>query len=148
MTKLYAGIDGGATKTRVVLTTADGVTLAEQVSGPSNYQTVGMDAAVANLLSGLDAALAQVGQPIQAVERVVAGVAGFDAKADATSILQMMAKAAVHTGPQTEWIAVNDAVVAWAGALAAQPGAIVISGTGSIAFAVNGDGCSCLLYTS
>ena len=41
MTKLYAGIDGGATKTRVVLTTADGVVLAEQVSRPQQLSDRG-----------------------------------------------------------------------------------------------------------
>jgi len=140
--KLFAGIDGGATKTRVVLTTLDGAILAEQVTGPSNYQTVGMDEAVHNLLGGVDAALAQVERPIGAVERVVAGFAGFDTRADLPSLQALMDRAGTHWGADRAWMAVNDAVVAWAGALAAEPGAIVISGTGSIAFAVNAEGCS------
>ena len=46
---LWIGIDGGATKTRVVAVGEDGVVIAEGLAGATNYRIVGVDAACLHL---------------------------------------------------------------------------------------------------
>ena len=137
---LFVGIDGGATKTRVVVADADGVTLAQAQSAASNYQIVGTDAAARHLSAGLIAAFERTPYASTSVAGIAAGFAGLDGPADVEAVSVLMARALTDAGLSAPWWAVNDAVVAWAGALGGRPGVIVISGSGAIALAVNENG--------
>jgi N-acetylglucosamine kinase-like BadF-type ATPase len=145
---VFVGIDGGATKTRVVLVDDSGALIAESSAGSSNHQVAGVAGAQSQIVHALEQALALAGidgrsRPDTergAIARVVGGFAGLDGPADTCAVAQVMEGAANHLRLHVPWIAVNDAVVAWAGALEGQPGAIVVSGTGAIAFAVNESG--------
>lgn len=138
--RFLMGVDGGATKTRVVIGDASGVCLGEGSSGPSNYQVVGVEAAAANLAEALRAALAAVGQPAGAIDRLVAGMAGLDSPADMPMIRALLEHGLGACAIDADWWVVNDAVAAWAGALGGEPGGIVISGSGAVALAVNSAG--------
>lgn len=136
----YVGIDGGATKTHVVVVDDGGDVLGEGTSGASNYQTVGVAQAQRNIVEALNAALAQAGRSVDEVDCVAGGFAGLDTIADVAAVQEVLAGARRQAGGEAPWLAVNDAVVAWAGALAGRPGAIMVAGTGAIALAVNQDG--------
>lgn len=137
---LWIGIDGGATKTRAVVVDEGGNVIAEGLAGPTNYQIVGVDAACLHLYRAVTAALTQVdGTPT--VRGIVAAFAGLDGPADVPPVRRMMESAAAEFSV-SEWWAVNDSVAAWSGALAGEPGVIVISGSGAAALAVGIDGVS------
>jgi glucosamine kinase len=137
---LFLGVDGGATKTKVVVVDETGALQAEAQTGASNYQIVGVDNAAQHLAQGISSALREAGSFPAAVIGMVAGFAGLDGPADVDAVSRLMTVAMVQTGVDAPWQAVNDAVVAWAGALGGKPGAIIISGSGAIAFAVNDSG--------
>jgi glucosamine kinase len=137
---LFLGIDGGATKTKVVVVDETGALQAEAQTGASNYQIVGVESAAQHLAQGITAALSTTGSTPAAVTGMVAGFAGLDGPADVDPVSRLMRVAMAQVGIHAPWQAVNDAVVAWAGALGGKPGAIIISGSGAIAFAVNQEG--------
>lgn len=141
--RFLMGVDGGATKTRVVIGDRSGACLGEGRSGPSNFQVVGVEAAGANLAEAARAALAAAGQPAGVVEALVAGMAGLDSPGDEPMIRALMEAGLGACAIDADWWVVNDTVAAWAGALAGEPGGIVISGSGAAALAVNGAGESC-----
>lgn len=129
------GIDGGGTKTRCLVADEDGRVLGEGLAGPSNYQVVGQATAVANILTAAEAALAVAGLSLHRVASVCAGLAGVGRPEDQV----VMQDALAFLRPARLQV-VPDARVALAGALAGQPGAVVISGTGSIAYGLDADG--------
>ncbi len=135
---LWIGIDGGATKTRTVAVGVDGVTVGQGLTGATNYQVVGVDVARRNLRHAIVQVLADVDEDPHLVN-LVAGFAGLDGPSDVATVAEMM-RNATQDLPNRRWWAVNDTVAAWAGAMAAEPGAIVISGSGAAALAVGENG--------
>lgn len=138
--EILIGIDGGATKTRVVIGGLDGTTLAEGSAGPTNYQVVGVEQAGANLAAALQAALDLLPQPRPSAARMVMGLAGLDSENDIPMVRATVASALEQCPIAASWQAVNDAVIAWAGALGGTAGGIVISGSGAAGLAVNEEG--------
>ncbi|MGB5048837.1 MAG: BadF/BadG/BcrA/BcrD ATPase family protein [Caldilineaceae bacterium] len=138
--QIFVGVDGGATKTRVVVGDGDGTVLAEGTGGPTNFQVVGTSQAGANLASALTAAMTSISPAAchtPRVARMTVGMAGLDSAADVPPIRTLLEQALAACGLETDWQVVNDAVIAWAGALGGQAGGIVISGSGAAALAVN-----------
>jgi N-acetylglucosamine kinase-like BadF-type ATPase len=125
------GIDGGATKTLAAVFDLDSHALHLAHSGPSNEDTVGVQAAVNALLDVAEEAIERAGIAQDSLAAAVLAVAGTDTEAIARHVL------AARTG---DWIVVNDVVAAWAAATGAQPGIAAISGTGSNVFGVGPDG--------
>lgn len=138
--KLWLGVDGGATKTRVVVADATGKPLAEGLAGPTNVQVVGINAAATNLAAALRAALADAPRTSSPTLRLTLGLAGLDGANDVPSVGAFITQALSRLNVRASWVAVNDAVIAWAGALDGQPGGIVISGSGAAGLAVNAQG--------
>lgn len=122
---LYAGVDGGATKTLAVVVDAEGREWGRAVSGSGNYQAVGLRRAVEHITAALgEAAKLAGGAPPLAAAWI--GLAGVDRPADAALL-----------APELEPLAgavriSNDAELALT-ALDGALGVAVISGTGSIA---------------
>ncbi len=133
---VFVGVDGGATKTRAVVTDAQGQILGEGRSGASNIQVVHAPQVGSFLAAALEQALAQAGVGWGQVRGLLVGFAGLDREADRAATQAVMEGLRLPA----PWLVVNDAVVAWAGALAGEPGLVVISGTGAIALAVNSNG--------
>lgn len=132
---ILLGIDGGGTKTRCLAADQSGRILAEGIAGPSNYLTVGRDAAAANVMAATEQALRASGATMADVVAVVAGLAAVGRPEDEAI---MRAALTFPAGVRLQLVA--DARVALAGALAGQPGAVVIAGTGSIAYGVDAAG--------
>ncbi|HWI62337.1 MAG TPA: BadF/BadG/BcrA/BcrD ATPase family protein [Symbiobacteriaceae bacterium] len=135
MERIVLGIDGGGTKTRCLAADGAGRILGEGLSGPSNYQVVGLEAAAGAVRAAAEAALAATGVALDEVAAVCAGLAGVGRPEDQAAMREALA-----CFGQARLEVVPDARVALAGALAGQPGVVVISGTGSIAFGLDGHG--------
>ncbi|OZB98620.1 BadF/BadG/BcrA/BcrD ATPase family protein [Paenibacillus sp. XY044] len=133
--KLIMGIDGGGSNTRVIIASPDGniVAYVEDQKAASHHRD---DQATDNVKTAIRKALSIAGCSPGDICGMAAGIAGYDRDKDLEWVqeltqLQDMACPKWH---------VNDAVAAHYGALMAQPGVVVISGTGSIIFGINEEG--------
>lgn len=135
--RYYAGIDGGQSQTIAVIGDESGRVLARGKAGPAD------EVAVAESPTRLRDALAQALRDAVAhagiaastqFETIVAGISGYEGRV----------YGAPPELPAKRLILEHDAPIAHAGALEGEPGAVVIVGTGSVAYARNGDG-SCAL---
>jgi N-acetylglucosamine kinase-like BadF-type ATPase len=133
--RIVLGIDGGGTKTRCLAADGAGRILGEGLAGPSNYQVLGTDGAVAAVMAAVAEALGVAGADLADVDAVCAGLAGVGRPEDHA----VMTAALPFAGPVKLQV-VPDARIALAGALGGKPGAVVISGTGSIAYGIDAGG--------
>ncbi|HZS43882.1 MAG TPA: BadF/BadG/BcrA/BcrD ATPase family protein [Blastocatellia bacterium] len=134
--ELIIGIDGGGTKTRVVVATPDCKVLGEGVSGPSNYLRVGMPTAVASVQFAVRKALEAAGVTLADVRAVFAGLAGLRSPTHRDEMLHALRPIL----PDVEIMVNTDAAVALAGATDGKAGVVIISGTGAVAFGINKEG--------
>ena len=121
------GVDGGATKTVALLGDLDGRVLARGISGPSNANAVGFDAACSALESALRMARANYPGEIRAL---CLGLAGVGRKDDAERFQNW----AVHRYPKTVVKVVTDAEILLIAGAPSGPGQALICGTGSIVY--------------
>lgn len=133
--ELILGVDGGGTKTRVVITDGRQRVLGEGDSGPSNPLRVGVNNAAANIRQAVDqacdAACVQRAD-IVAAEIGLAGVRRQDLR-------ERMREALLGLGIDLLEV-VTDADIALYGATDGAPGLVVIAGTGSICCGINARG--------
>ena len=124
----FLGVDGGQTSTTAVIGDQGGRVLGMGQGGPSNHVSAAnfIDAITASLR----AAYSQAGLDATAA-RFASACLGFSGgPADKQAILdQMLASDRI--------LVTDDAAIALSGALAGEPGIVVIAGTGSIAFGRN-----------
>lgn len=132
--EIVIGIDGGGTHTRVMVVDLAGNVLSYLENGASSIHKDLQ--ARENVQRAIEEAIRQSGSDMKHVLAMTAGIAGFDSKADLEWVLPMTAIEGLDCQKQH----VNDAVVAHSGALLTEPGIIVISGTGSIIYAVTEEG--------
>ena len=127
--QLFAGVDGGGTKCRVRLRDAGGALLGEAEGGSGNVR-LGLDLVWSNIIAALDEVLAQAGLDRTAYGRMSLGLglAGISRADDAD--------ATIAAGPKFgRCDAASDAHTACLGAFSGRDGGILISGTGSAAYA-------------
>jgi N-acetylglucosamine kinase-like BadF-type ATPase len=128
------GIDGGGTCTRAALAPAAGGELLSAAAGPCNWTTL----PPADCLAAIDAAAAQF-PPLTHGERVEAVClcsAGYYAPHHQSIVREALAA----RWPKAHLRLETDLVGAWAAALAAQPGIVLVAGTGSVAYGRLADG--------
>lgn len=130
------GIDGGGSKTVCVVSDASGWTLGEGRSGPSNHLKTGIFTAKRSLRNAILSALREAGVDLSDVEAACAGIAGVYRQQD-REIMRLVLREILPSG---QLYLESDAFVTLVGATGGQPGVVVISGTGSIAFGVNSRG--------
>ncbi|MEM6782916.1 MAG: BadF/BadG/BcrA/BcrD ATPase family protein [Bacteroidota bacterium] len=129
------GIDGGGTRTTVVLADADGTPRYRHEGPASLVHPDAPEAGAAAVAGVVTDATVQVGweRPARAL---CAGLAGVGLEADRNAV-----KRALEADGLAEQVAVvTDGRVAVEGALGSQPGLLLIAGTGSIAYAKAADG--------
>lgn len=131
---VVVGLDGGGTHTRVMVADLAGSVLSYTEKGASSIYKDSQ--ASENVKQAIDEALRQAGKSVSQVQMLAAGIAGFDKESD----YEWVQALTDLPGLDCEKIHVNDAVVAHSGALLAEPGVVVISGTGSILYAVTEEG--------
>lgn len=132
---MILGVDGGGTKTVAVVVDSAGNVLGKGRSGPSNYQVLGLDAAVRSLRSAVRAALVSVPRT-ERLSLAVFGLAGADFAPDRSRLEHALAKMRELTG--VPLVVRNDAEVALVGAVAGERGVAVCAGTGAIAVGMDG----------
>ncbi len=137
MTWLLA-VDGGGSKTRALLATVDGHFIADASSGPSNYQSVGLEQAVAAIREACHAAFLVAGLDPQWSEVAAAcfGLAGVDRPADRDRLTARLAQERLAR----RLLIVNDAELVLAAGCSSGWGVALISGTGSICVGRSPDG--------
>jgi N-acetylglucosamine kinase-like BadF-type ATPase len=134
---LFLGLDAGGTKTRALLSDGSGALLGQGAGGPGNLTNASRAAVSASFREAIDGARSSAAlSPDAPIAGVCAGAAGAGA-AEQRDSLRALLQALV---PGAQVTIVTDLVVAFAGALGGEPGAVVISGTGSGAFAASADG--------
>jgi N-acetylglucosamine kinase-like BadF-type ATPase len=130
----FLGVDGGQSSTLALIGDGEGRVLGRGVAGPCNH--VGASEGRAKFLGAiggsLRAACDQAG-PKDTPEFISACLGFSGGPQDKDVLTRELVKAASFT-------ITDDAVIALSGALAGEPGAITIAGTGSIAFARNRNG--------
>jgi N-acetylglucosamine kinase-like BadF-type ATPase len=122
------GVDGGGTKTLALLGDLDGNVLGRGVSGASNYNAVGFEAACSALESAIHMARTEYPGEISAL---CLGLAG----AGRTEDLERFQNWAVDKFPKTMVKVVNDAEILLLSAVPSGPALALICGTGSIVYA-------------
>ena len=122
--RFIAGIDGGGTKTKVVVASPEGEHLLTQVFGPFNLNSIGAERFAA-LLDEICAWLNGQGQCLA----LCIGSAGIS-----NQEMTRLVSEGMQRGGITNWKLVGDQVIALTGALEGRPGIALIAGTGSICF--------------
>lgn len=132
------GVDGGGTKTHVVILDEAGRSLGEGTGGPSNYDDVGEETARVNIGRAVDAARASAGLPARPFDAVFLGMAGVVSAHD-RQVIHTIAEA-LDLAPSQAIGVDHDCRIALAGGLSGRPGIVQIAGTGSSTFGINAAG--------
>lgn len=128
---MFIGVDGGGTKTAMVLIDAEGAVRATHRTGGSSYLVLGIDGLRALLEEGLDALLRQARITAAEVEFAFFGLPAYGEESAVTPALSRIPDRVLR--PDT-WLCGNDMVCGWAGSLAGHDGISVVAGTGSICY--------------
>ncbi len=129
----FLGVDGGATSTTCAVSDGDGRILGVGRGGPSNHILApGGDARARTAVdAALGAAESAAGLHRAEFASACFGMTGINRDTEQARVFARIVSSLLAAGiAQID----NDASVALAGALACQPGVIIIAGTGSVAF--------------
>ncbi len=125
----YLGIDGGGSKTAFLLVDEDFNEICKLQSGPSNWLSVGADAAKGAIADGIS-------RLTQQPDIVCGGFAGAGRPESANFYKEVLAPLV----PGATVIIESDAFIASIGAIGLDPGVLLIAGTGSIAIGRDKEG--------
>jgi len=128
---IVLGIDGGGTKTVAVVMDGEGRVLGRGQAGSTNWNSVGVESAQANLRAVAGMALESAGIPAARLSAICIGASGVDRPDDRSRMQEWLRQLA----PQAVSAIHNDAVVALsAGTGGDVYGLVLISGTGMIVY--------------
>lgn len=130
---LLVAIDGGGTKTEIILLDAGGDRLDSVILGPSNPNACGIDTACATLKVGIAALTSEKGRPAPCV--IYAGIAGALSGDNGKKLSVFLASEFPGAAVKVETDIFN--VIASAGV--GGKCIAVIAGTGSVVYAADGD---------
>lgn len=123
---ILAGVNGGGTKTEAVCCDENGKIVGRGSAGPSNYQNVGMEAAMKHI----EESLAAAGFPRP--DRLCVALAGINTSTDFQMVNNALLK--LHPGAILE----HDAFAELYFGARGKPGVMAISGTGSVVLGYDG----------
>jgi N-acetylglucosamine kinase-like BadF-type ATPase len=142
--RLYAGFDGGGTRTTCVLCDSEGDVLGVGLGGRGNYHDIGVRSALASLKRAFAGALDRSGVAKGRVRlEACFGLAGLDSPEDMATMsgaVRSMRLARRGAGEGRKDMVENDWRTAVAGAFIDEPGVNLIAGTGCVAAAQRDDG--------
>lgn len=139
--KYYIGIDGGGTKSHLVLTDENLNVIAENKGGPTNFLIIGKETVAKTIFELIDETLKNNNISYDDVEGIFLGTTGAGRRNNAEDIKQAILKFANNNGVSYKKFDVDsDARIALEGAFAGGPGSILIAGTGSIMFGKDAEG--------
>lgn len=133
MNKTIIAIDGGATKTALTVLDQDGTVLFSTASTGSNYQAIGQERVQEVLTTLLSDAAAQLHD--WHIDAAVFAIAGVDTNED-IEIVSQVVEQAIAASPLNiaTYVVENDVEATLKGLIQHEPGALLISGTGAIAY--------------
>lgn len=134
MSGYFIGMDGGGSNTIVAIANDESI-LYEQSFPATNYHNVGIESVKTVLKIAIDKVTEEVGITWSDIEGICLGGAGVDTEED-EAIIKYAFKEIGYFGKLS---VVNDAYTALIGANGKKEGAVLISGTGSIALGLKGD---------
>ena len=130
--KYYIGIDGGGTKTAVVIGKDDGVVLNSIEKTGSSHKHIGIDGVVKLISDSVKEITESIGVSMEDCAGCCMGLPCYSEAPEADAELTKKLEEALSPIPVC---IVNDAVVGWAGSLECSEGIHLVAGTGAIAYA-------------
>ncbi len=125
--KYFIGIDGGGSKTQFQLCDETGLIVSQHAAPGSDYKQLGEEAFLRILRDGVKRVSTEIRS--EDIAGICYGMPRFGESADDTRVAQRIAETLTPLPLFVE----NDVVIAWAGALAFEPGVVILAGTGSMA---------------
>ncbi len=132
---MYLGVDGGGTKTALVLVDGDGNIRATHLAPGSYYLTIGIDALGTLLAEGVAATLAKASVRAEDVDFAFFGLPAFG---EDSSLIGALAQLPRRCLPPDAFLCGNDMICGWAGSLLCRDGISIVAGTGSICYGERG----------
>jgi N-acetylglucosamine kinase-like BadF-type ATPase len=133
---LLLGLDGGGSKTHVVVAGADGRILGRGSAGASNYQYVGEARAIAEISRAIEQAYAAAGEPLRPADAACFGFGGADTPEEMAAMQSWIRR---HEWAR-RYLLLNDGLLPLYAACPDGHGAAVVAGTGAIMWAQTRDG--------
>ena len=135
----YIGIDGGATKTNLVVTDENLNVITRISGGKTNPVLIGTEESAQVLFKLIKSAVLK--SKIISVDSLVAGLAGCGRKETSEKVRKKLKSLLLRSGIKVKNVYIlSDAEVTLEGSFPFGPGAILIAGTGSIVFGKNKKG--------
>jgi N-acetylglucosamine kinase-like BadF-type ATPase len=128
---MYLGVDGGGTKTALVLIDRDGAIRATHQAPGSYYLTIGLDALGALLADAVNAILAKAGLRADDLDHAFFGLPAYGEDTTLVGALNRLPEICL---PADAYLCGNDMVCGWAGSLLCRDGINIVAGTGSICY--------------
>lgn len=136
---MIIGVDGGGSKTQVILADDRGELLGEATIGPSNLSTLEIEKAIYLIDDGIKNSFINAGLQINKVSRICLGLAGVDRPGLREQIEELL----LIKNVADEVIVLSDAEIVLAAGIRENWGVALISGTGSFAWGKNAQGTTC-----
>jgi N-acetylglucosamine kinase-like BadF-type ATPase len=136
--RIFAGIDGGGTRTRLALADEDGAVLSYAEAGCCCYLDRGLEQARMELEQLWQAAWRKRREPLRPADALFMGMGSILSTTEAQTNCELAVS--LHFVRAANVRADNDAHSALVGGLLGQPGILLISGTGSACFGRNEQG--------
>ena len=128
---MYLGIDGGGTKTALVLIDREGAIRATHLAPGSYYLAIGLDALGTLLEDGVNAVLAKAGLRAEDVDFTFLGLPAYG---EDTALIGALSRLPGKFLRADGYLCGNDMVCGWAGSLLCRDGISIVAGTGSICY--------------
>jgi N-acetylglucosamine kinase-like BadF-type ATPase len=128
---VFIGVDGGGSKTALILVDSAGAVRATLVAGGSYYPTLGMDALGALIATSVESLLRKAQVHARDVEHAFFGLPAYGEDRVATAQMDRLPAQCLRPGSYT---CGNDMICGWAGSLVCGDGINVVAGTGSICY--------------
>jgi N-acetylglucosamine kinase-like BadF-type ATPase len=135
----YIGVEGGGSKTTIILVNEHDETLITQTEGPSNYHAVGLETATHNIMHGITTCIEKTCTIPQDITAIAMGLAGHNNDTDHQTLQNALNKKLSEINLPNPTI-VNDAVISLKSAQQNPNAIILICGTGSNCYGVNAHG--------
>ena len=133
----FLGIDGGGTKTEFLIIDENGTIQGYVIKPTCHYKQTSLDNFEKILTEGIEEVCRQVEITLSQIDYSFIGVPGYGEISDDIKDIESIVK---RTLGSDSYKCSNDAVVAWAGSLACQPGINIVAGTGAIGFGIDVEG--------
>ena len=128
---MYLGVDGGGTKTALVIIDRDGAIRAMHSAPGSYYLAIGLDALGTLLADGVNAVLAKAGLRAEDLDFAFFGLPAYG---EDTALIGALNRLPEKCLPADAYLCGNDMICGWAGSLLCGDGISVVAGTGSICY--------------